>query len=76
MLLPLKLTVFFLFGFFFFWIGGKILVNKFEGELQKINPKLVKRAPWIFKIFRIFFKIAALLSLVLILFSWLKYLTI
>jgi hypothetical protein len=72
----LKLSAFFLFGFFFFRITGPILTGKMKDFHIENNTKLVERAPWIFKIFDVFYKGAAIMCLVFIVMIWTGFVTI
>ncbi|ARV08551.1 hypothetical protein BTO05_02440 [Winogradskyella sp. PC-19] len=68
------LTLFFLFGFFLFWfIGAGIFIDFFKSGLENVNPNLVKNYPIIFEIFKIFFKLAAVMCLFSIVSYWYNY---
>ena len=67
----MALTLFFLVGFFLFWfISTGIFIDIFKSGLEKVNPNLVKNYPLIFKGFRLFFKVAAIMCLFSIASYW------
>ncbi len=70
MTLKLKLTLFFIGGFFLIRIMGPIMVGKLKSFHQKNNTGLVEKAPWLFKFFSLFFKAASLMCLLYVVMIW------
>ena len=70
------LSLFFIFGFFFFRIGGKIITGKLKNFHEKNNPKLVEKAPWIFTFFNVFFKASAIMCLIFVVMIWTGFVTL
>ena len=53
----IKPTLFFIFAALIFWFVGSLIVKYQLSFHKKHNPKLVKKAPGIFKWLKIFFQI-------------------
>jgi len=70
------LSLFMLFGFFFFRKVGPILTGRLKDFHVKNETGLVEKAPVIFKIFTIFFKIASIMCLIYIVMIWTGFVTI
>ncbi|KQC32672.1 hypothetical protein AAU57_04550 [Nonlabens sp. YIK11] len=70
------LSLFFVGGFFFFWILGPIITNKLKNGLKKRNSILVEKAPAIFKFYHYFFRAFAIFCLIYIVLIWSGYVQI
>lgn len=70
------LSLFFIFGFFFFRIIGPIITGKLKSFHEKHNPSLVDKAPGIFKFFNLFFKAFAIFCLVYVVMIWIGFVTL
>jgi hypothetical protein len=70
------LSLFFVFGFFFFRIAGPLITGKLKSFHIKNNTGLVEKAPIIFKIFNLFFKGASIMCLIYIVMIWTGFVTI
>ena len=64
------LSLFFVFGFFFFRIIGPIITGKLKDFHIRNNTGLVEKAPGIFKFFNQFFKAFAIFCLVYVVMIW------
>ena len=64
------LSLFFVFGFFFFRIIGPIITGKLKDFHIRNNTGLVEKAPGIFKFFNLFFKTFAIFCLVYVIMIW------
>ncbi|UKM66157.1 hypothetical protein GSB9_02736 [Flavobacteriaceae bacterium GSB9] len=76
MAFKIKLSLFFLLGFFFIRITGPIITGKLKSFHEKNNPKMIEKAPWIFTIFNYFFKVGAMMCLIYIVMIWTGFVTI
>ncbi|MBL0685316.1 hypothetical protein [Aquimarina mytili] len=70
------LSLFMLFGFFFFRKIGPILVGKLKEFNKRSNTGLVEKAPFIFKFFTLFFKVASMMCQIYIVMIWTGFVTI
>jgi len=70
------LSLFFVFGFFFFRIAGPLITGKLKSFHIKNNTGIVEKAPIIFKIFNLFFKGASIMCLIYIVMIWTGFVTI
>lgn len=61
----MNIALFFALGYFFFRIGGHFMVQKLKSFHLKNNLKVVRDFPEIFVFFNWFFKIGAVISLLL-----------
>ena len=60
-----------LFSFMFFSFLGPILASRLKEFHEIHNPQIVKKAPWIFKMFEFIPKAFAIIGLILIPLIWL-----
>ncbi|MEX0312860.1 MAG: hypothetical protein AB3N18_01685, partial [Allomuricauda sp.] len=70
------LSLYMLFGFFFFRKIGPILTGKLKEFHIRNNTGLVEKAPIIFKAFNDFYKIASIMCLIYIVMIWTGFVSI
>lgn len=70
------LSLFFIFGFFFFRKIGPIITNKLKDFHIRNNTGLIEKAPGVFKFFNLFFKVFAIFCLVYVVMIWTGFVTI
>jgi hypothetical protein len=70
------LSLFFIFGFFFFRVIGPIISRKLKDFHNRNNTGIVEKAPGIFKFVSLFFKAFALFCLIYAVMIWTGFVTI
>ncbi len=72
----IELSIFFIFGFFFFRIVGSIMIRKLKNFHINNNTGLVDKYPFIFKFFSLFFKAASIFCLIYVVMIWVGLITL